>query len=64
VLEVLDRALVPLCRWPCLERAEIATLAGLWIPFPRVEPVLAGFQFSDHTKATPVFIAGSGPMRD
>src|SRR5207237_2105565 len=32
----------------CLERAEVPSLAGLRVFFPRIQPVTARFQFSDH----------------
>jgi hypothetical protein len=34
---------------PCFERPEIATTARLGISLSRVEPVLTGFQFSNHS---------------
>lgn len=47
-LEELDFPLVLLCRFPRLERAQIAPLAGLGVCLDRVEPVFAGLEFPDH----------------
>jgi hypothetical protein len=37
-----------LCGGERVERAEVSPLAGLWILLPRIQPVLARFQFPDH----------------
>ena len=47
-LEVLHRALVRLGLIAGGERAEVATLPGLWILLAGVQAVLAGREFSDH----------------
>ena len=47
-LEILDLALVFLGRRPGLEGTEIAALAGPGVLLAGVEPVLAGFQLTDH----------------
>ena len=46
--EILNRAFVFLRRSLGLERPEISSFSGLWIFLPRVQPILAGFQFPDH----------------
>lgn len=48
VLEELYFPLVLLCRFPRLERTQIAPLAGLGVRLDRVEPVFAGLEFPDH----------------
>src|SRR5664279_4551168 len=47
-LEILHLPLVLFGGGARLEGAEIATLAGLRIELPRVQPVFAGAQFADH----------------
>ena len=47
-LEVLHLALMLLGRLFRIKRAEIATLAGLGILLPRIKPILAGLESSDH----------------
>jgi hypothetical protein len=49
--EILDGALVMLRLRSCVERPKVARRAGLGIFAPRVETVLAGFQFPDHACA-------------
>ena len=46
--KVLHRLLVFLCRSLCLEGAEISSLTRLRIFLAGIQPVLAGFQPSDH----------------
>jgi hypothetical protein len=48
MLEILDGSLMGLCSRSRLERAQIATLSGPRVLFSGVEPILAGFEFSDH----------------
>jgi len=48
-LEELYRPFVLFSRFTGGERTEVFAPAGARIPFSRVEPVFAGFQFSDHT---------------
>jgi len=48
MLKVLNRTLVGFGGFSCAERAEVAPTPGLGIFFARVQPVLAGFQFSNH----------------
>ena len=43
LLKVLHLALVLLRFFLCVERAEVAALAGLWILLARIETILAGF---------------------
>jgi hypothetical protein len=47
-LEVLNGAFVFLRRGLCIERAEISSFARLRIFLAGIQPVLTGFQFSDH----------------
>ena len=47
-LEILNGAFVFLRRGLCIERAEISSFARLRIFLAGIQPVLAGFQFSDH----------------
>jgi hypothetical protein len=47
-LEVLNLALVLLCRRAARKRAEIPPLVRLRIHLARVEPILAGFEFANH----------------
>src|SRR5262249_45653575 len=46
--EELDVAFVFLSLRACGKRAEVAALARRRVHFPRIEPVLAGLEFSDH----------------
>jgi hypothetical protein len=48
LFEELHFALVPFCCLSCFERAQISALAGLSISLPGVEPVVTGFQLSNH----------------
>lgn len=52
--EVLYRSFVLFRPFPRVEGAEIFSLAGLRIYLPRIEPVLTGFQFSDHCRFLPL----------
>jgi hypothetical protein len=47
-LEVLNGTFVFLRHGLCIERAEISSFARLRIFLAGIQPVLAGFQFSDH----------------
>ena len=47
-LEILNFAFVFLGGFLCVERAKVATLAGLRIFLARIKSILSGFQFSDH----------------
>ena len=47
-LEILNFAFVLLGGFLGVERAKVATLAGLRIFLPRIKSILSGFQFSDH----------------
>ena len=47
-LEILHGAFMFLRGFLSVKRAEVATLARLGILLARIEPVLSGFQFSDH----------------
>jgi hypothetical protein len=40
--EVLNRTLVGLCGFSCIERAEITSASSFGILFARVQPVLTG----------------------
>lgn len=51
-LEVLDGALVLFGGGARGESAEVAALAGPWVFLARIEPVLTGFELSDHAKET------------
>lgn len=51
-LEILHRALVLLRGFSRSERAEVPAFAGFRIFLARIEPVLAGFQFSNHGAIT------------
>ena len=46
--EILNRAFVLFRRSLAVERAEISSFPGLRILLPRIQPILAGFQFPDH----------------
>ena len=46
--EILHFAFVLLGGFLGVERAEVATLAGLRIFLARIKSILSGFQFSDH----------------
>ena len=46
--EILNRAFVFLCRCLAIERAEIFSFARSRIFLVGIQPILAGFQFSDH----------------
>ena len=48
VLEILNRAFVFLRRSLAVERAEIFSFARSRIFLAGIQPILAGFQFSDH----------------
>ena len=47
-LEILDRAFVFLRRCPAVKRAEIFPLPRSRISLAGIQPILAGFQFSNH----------------
>jgi hypothetical protein len=47
-LEILDLAFVLFGSFLRVERAKVATLAGLRILLTRIKSILSGFQFSDH----------------
>src|SRR5579883_273608 len=47
-LEELDGSLVPFRSRSCGEGTEVAAFPGLRIELPRVQPILAGFEFADH----------------
>ena len=51
-LEKLHGALVLLSGRPRRKRAKIAPLASLQILIPRVEAILAGFEFANHAKVS------------
>ncbi len=48
VLEVLNSALVLFRFLERLERTQVTTLTGFRVGLARIEPVLAGFELSDH----------------
>jgi hypothetical protein len=48
VLEILNRAFVFLRASLAIERTEIFSFARSRIFLPGIEPILAGFEFSDH----------------
>jgi hypothetical protein len=48
LFEELHFALVPFCRLPCFERAQITAFAGLSVSLPRVEAIFTGFQLPNH----------------
>jgi len=49
-LEELHGALVLFRRLTRAERSQISALAGFWIRFPGIEAIVAGLEFSDHTR--------------
>jgi hypothetical protein len=52
VLEILHRFLMRLACATCRERPKISSFPRLGVLFPRVQTILAGFQFSNHRKNT------------
>jgi len=54
-LEILNRALVLLGSRARPERAQVTAFSGLSISFPRIEAILAGFEFTDHRRHLPVW---------
>jgi hypothetical protein len=53
MLKILNRTLVGFRGFSCAERAEVTPTPGLGIFFARVQPVLPGFQFPNHTTIQP-----------
>ena len=60
VLEVLDRALVSLRGFPGTKGSKVAAAAGFGVLLTRVQAVLAGFQFSDHSTPHVASMPGDG----
>ena len=48
MFKILHCFLVLLCLHFCPERAEISSFARSWIFLSRIQPILPGFEFSDH----------------
>jgi hypothetical protein len=49
--EVLHLTFVLFCLLARLKRTQVPPLSGLGIDLPRIEPVLAGLELSDHVRA-------------
>jgi hypothetical protein len=54
--EELYRTLVLFGRLAGMERTQVFALAGFGVHLPRIQTVLTGFQFSDHTSMQAGFV--------
>src|SRR5262249_44786307 len=61
--EILDRAFVFFRRSLVIERAEISSFSRLRIFPPRIEPILAELQFSNHAEVISNYSPWSAPCR-
>jgi hypothetical protein len=52
VLEVLHRTFTLLCGFARLKRSQISTLSRFCVSFSGIEPILAGFEFSNHRNSS------------
>jgi hypothetical protein len=57
VFKILYCPLVLLCGCARLKRSQISALSGFGVFFSGIEPILAGFEFSDHRISLSPFVA-------